>query len=182
MQGAVDFYLSARDTFLHTLQMMAAAQEGKLTTTHWPSDIFLTTEPGAPGMTLRFGSAPSQRELSEWAANAIISTFGVLAMAASAALDEARADYGSRYRDQAAEHRSLRCMWYMIRCAFAHPSAGTPTWECHNSYLGVFALTDSFTLDGKQLHGQPFSIDQFGGWHQVYVLLRATNTALGLAK
>jgi len=182
MQGdQVGFYLSARDTWLRTFQVMAAFREGALAQVKWPRDLFLTTEPGAPGLTLRFPGSPAQKALEEWADNAMVATFAMWAMAAAGALEAAYGRRHDRLNDPDPDRRNLRCIWYMIRCAFAHPSAGVPTWECLGPYRARFALPGSFTIDGVSLHSQPFSIDQLGGWHHVYALLKQTDYAVGIS-
>ncbi len=176
----VDFYLSARDTWFQSFQVMGAIKEGKTGHVEWPRDLFLTTEDGAPGLTIKFPESLTPEALQDWAQNAMIATFGMFAMAADGALEAAYTGLGTRLDDPDGDRRNLRCIWYMIRCAFAHPSAGVPTWECRGKYQSRFTLPGSFTLDGALLHSQPFSIGQLGGWHHVYVLLTSTDNTLGV--
>ena len=177
----VDFYVSARDTWLQTLQVMVAIQQKVLTREKWPQDFFVTTGPGAPGLNLRFPEGPEgQRDLEDWAQNTMVATFAMFAMAADAALQEASGSEKNPLCDSDPKRRSLWCIWHMIRCAFAHPSAGVPTWECRRDYRASFTLPGSFTIDGVLLHGQPFSIDQLGGLDQVSALLRITDEALNV--
>ncbi len=178
MNAHLDFYLSARDSWLQSFQLMAAANEKVLMPEKWPAKVSITTEPGVPQLSLTFQSSFEEHPVEEWVNNVMIATFGVFSMAAVSALDnQFKAD---RLIDPELSRRSLRCIWYMIRCAFAHPTAGIPTWNCKGDYAKPFTLRDSFTLDGLTLNNIPFSIDQLGGWHHVYELLRQTNEILGI--
>lgn len=175
-----EFYTSARDTWLTTFQLMAAIKEGMLEKMQWPTELFLTTEPGEPGLSLRFPKSIAQAALEDWGQDTMVATFGMFAMAAHGALAAAYGLQHATLEDPDPNRRTLRCIWYMIRCAFAHPSAGVPTWKFRSSYRAPYALPGSFTIDGNSLDGQPFSIDLLGGWHLVYAFLKQTDTALGI--
>ena len=174
----LDFYLTARDTWLQTFQVMAAIVEGKLSPPDWPRNITVTTEPGVPGITMSFPEGES--DLEAWANSTMIATFATLAMAADAALEDRFVNEPPRLDDSDPDRRALRCIWYMIRCAFAHPSAGVPTWESRGDYQSLLSLPGSFSIDGTLLHGAPFAIDHLGGWRLVPSFLEYTNRALNV--
>ena len=107
----------------------------------------------------------------------MVATLGVLAMAANGALNAKFGANGDPHKDSDPKRRALRCIWHMIRCAFAHPSIGIPTWNCYKDYQDVFKVS-SITLDTRALNGQTFAIDHLGGWESIRVLLEETERIL----
>ena len=77
----------------------------------------------------------------------------------------------------------LRTLVYMLRCAQAHGPAD-PRWEVRGKYI----LTLTVDLDGiavsldlAALNGQPFIIDQIGGYQNWYHIRNMAVRALSLA-
>ena len=60
------------------------------------------------------------------------------------------------YQDAEPERKSVRCIIYMIRCAFAHNPL-EPKWEVRNqNYSRVFSVPSiNFTLNATNLDGRP---------------------------
>ncbi len=177
MQDPAAFFYSAKDTWWQSLQVFAAVKQGKLDPSNLPTEFSLTTDPTKlQSLRVRIPNT-STRHLESWANNVMASTLGTLAMAAEGALEAKFGTNGKAYEDKDSNRRAVRCIWYMIRCAFAHPSKGTPTWSCNKDYQDVFKV-NSITIDTRALNGQVFSIAHLGGWENIPVLLQETERLL----
>jgi hypothetical protein len=71
----------------------------------------------------------------------------------------------------------LRTLIYMVRCAQAHGLAD-PRWEVRGKYRRLLELDiegERLSLDLAALDGQPFVIDQIGGyetWYRIYAMTK----------
>jgi len=79
----------------------------------------------------------------------------------------------------------LRTLVYMVRCAQAHGPAD-PRWEVRNKYLRTLSVDLDgvpVSLDLIALNGQPFAVDQIGGyenWYRIYcIAVRTLKVAQG---
>jgi hypothetical protein len=65
----------------------------------------------------------------------------------------------------------------MVRCAQAHGLAD-PRWEVRGRYRRILEIDidgERLTLDFTSLDGQPFVIDQIGGyemWYRIYAMTK----------
>jgi hypothetical protein len=74
----------------------------------------------------------------------------------------------------------LRTLVYMLRCAQAHGLAD-PRWEVRGKYKRTLAVDlegTSLTLDLATLDGEPFVIDQIGGYGNWYCIRNVARRAL----
>jgi hypothetical protein len=90
------------------------------------------------------------------------------AMSASVlVLDDAFAAFGVPRDPTAVDNKGqLRALIYMVRCAYAHGIAA-PVWEVRNHFLRTFSLSlvgFSFSVDLRAMDGQPFDVEQIGGY------------------
>lgn len=89
-------------------------------------------------------------------------SFGVTAIVLDAAFEVAgiRPDTNSSSRADA-----LRCLVYMVRCAFAHNPA-LPCWEVRGDYAKPISLKleeMELQIDFSKFHAKPFEYDHIGG-------------------
>lgn len=74
----------------------------------------------------------------------------------------------------------LRCLVFMVRCAYAHNIA-SPTWEVRGTFQRSLTLTldnGPFTIDLRPLHGRPFTTGDIGGYPNWYRIHRASLAAI----
>lgn len=93
------------------------------------------------------------------------SSFGVSAIVLDAAFEAA----GCANKPKAHSPRDdLRCLVYMVRCAFAHNMAA-PSWEARGADFArafTLPLDEPTVIDLSGIHGQIFSYEHIGGFAQ----------------
>jgi hypothetical protein len=110
----------------------------------------------------------SNQELKAWAQRMVYSIIQIVAIAGHEALK--RKFPGEPYDDPDMERRAVRCIMYMIRCAYAHDPI-QPVWECKNHYRQTFAIPSlDIMLGCANLNGKRVDPSHFGEWHKLKLL------------
>jgi len=117
--------------------------------------------------TDHFGEIENIRRAAEVS---VYMAFGTSALALDQALEVA----GFRPNPQSEDpFDHLRCIVYLVRCAFAHRVAD-PVWDASKKKLRAYTLRvgpKPIIVDMVALNGTPFSFESLGG-HQYWFLIR----------
>lgn len=103
------------------------------------------------------------------AETSIVIAYGITALTLDQALESAEIQVDPNSSD---EFDQLRCVIYLVRCAYAHRFA-QPYWDVYRDKKKVYQYTvgeKHVTVDTNSLNGQEFDFPQIGGhkaWHEI---------------
>jgi hypothetical protein len=110
----------------------------------------------------------SNEGLKVWAEGIVYSAILVMCIAANEALE--RTFSGHPYDDPDSERKAIRCIMYMIRCAWAHNPV-RPTWQCKSRYQQTFEIPSlNIKLSFADLNGKGMTVSDLGGWSKIILL------------
>lgn len=171
MQDALDDLDIAFRQLEFTIKLLSYCELGHINPADFDTDHLVAL--GDERLHFPSGNFPDRISLERAAGTSVL-----IAMSASAlVLDDAFTAFGMKPNAEAADNvGQLRALVYMVRCAYAHGIAA-PLWEVRGKYLRNLAIDLNgvpLSLDLRPLNGQPFHIDQIGGYANWYRMRNAS--------
>jgi hypothetical protein len=153
--------------------MVEAIASGTIVASMLSTRVRIDDVPGGKLVSVSRDRPILQEDLINWALHAQLSLLSTWILLVDQAL---QAKYGTnRLEDKDLDRRVVRCVIYQMRCAVAH-SSDELRWQVSTGYQRSFTLSNltsgSIKVDFSQLNGQPFKLDQLGGWYKVFELLK----------
>jgi len=177
-----DRIVTARKTWQFAFFVAGSVNGGRITPKTFVNPLrFLTSAEGEPDRGLEFWHRFTPGDLETLAFNNAVGATTHVAITVDEALDEAFGLPSPRARKTHPDPAiaGLRCVTYLIRCAFAHGPL-EPQWQIAPRYRDdLYAVEPAgVKLDTTGLHGSQVSANQFGGWEGFHRLLGYAETII----
>ena len=157
---------TAKENLLLAAAEWAAVKNGLITKKNLPDVVNWTLDSGE---TVNITTTVENSQLELYFTNQLRAAFAISYIQADTALEQV---FGKqRLEDEDSDRRASRCIIYMLRCSLAHNPL-EPVWVCNRGFRECFSVKAiDFTLDIRNLDGEPVSWEQFGGIPKYFGLL-----------
>ncbi len=161
------------------IRLLSYCELGHVTSADFETDHLVMLEGGS----LKFpsGNFSNVNDINRAASVAVLLAFSGTVLVLDKAFEVAGINADPEASDNIVR---LRTLVYMLRCAQAHGPAD-PRWEVRGKYIRTLTVDldgIAVSLDLAALNGQPFIVDQIGGYQNWYRIRNMAVRAVSLVR